>query len=319
MSSIKSCNFGRIYGRLQTDGKYKICCGSVPSSGDYYTDGKFYDYWKSKKLNNLLNELKNNFEQTNTTWAKGNCDFCPHFVINEQLHNGEMETPYSPITFNIDIINLCDHRCNFCWFWSHDMLEDKKQYEGWNEWAKQKLDFNIFKDTIDSLVELGDCQEIQIGGGGEPLLHPNIHEMINYVKEKTLYKTMNYFPKTHGQCKYMLALRSTRPIVVGTGPAGSGKTVLACQVALEHIAQGKKLVLTRPVVPADEDIGYLPGDLDTKMTPWTKSMYDVLEGRLTRNQIRIEPLAFMRGAPSKTPLYWRMRCRMQLQTKCVCC
>ena len=106
---------------------------------------------------------------------------------------------------------------------------------------------------------------------------------------------MNYFPKTHGQCKYMLALRSTRPIVVGTGPAGSGKTVLACQVALEHIAQGKKLVLTRPVVPADEDIGYLPGDLDTKMTPWTKSMYDVLEGRLTRNQIRIEPLAFMRG------------------------
>ena len=186
VSSIKSCNFGRIYGRLQTDGKYKICCGSVPSSGDYYTDGKFYDYWKSKKLNNLLNELKNNFEQTNTTWAEGNCDFCPHFVINEKLHNGEMETPYSPITFNIDIINLCDHRCNFCWFWSHDMLEDKQQYKGWNEWAKQKLDLNVFKDTIDSLVELGDCKEIQIGGGGEPLLHPNIHEMINYVKEKNL-------------------------------------------------------------------------------------------------------------------------------------
>ena len=48
-----------------------------------------------------------------------------------------METPYSPITFNIDIINLCDHRCNFCWFWSHDMLEDKQQYEGWNEWQNK--------------------------------------------------------------------------------------------------------------------------------------------------------------------------------------
>jgi phosphate starvation-inducible protein PhoH and related proteins len=43
------------------------------------------------------------------------------------------------------------------------------------------------------------------------------------------------FPKTPGQCKYMLALRSNKPIVIGTGPAGSGKTMLACQIAMEHI------------------------------------------------------------------------------------
>jgi phosphate starvation-inducible PhoH-like protein len=43
------------------------------------------------------------------------------------------------------------------------------------------------------------------------------------------------FPKTPGQCKYALALRSQKPIVIGTGPAGSGKTMLACQIALEHV------------------------------------------------------------------------------------
>ena len=49
------------------------------------------------------------------------------------------------------------------------------------------------------------------------------------------------FPKTAGQCKYVLALRSSKPIVIGTGPAGSGKTLLACHMAIEHIARGKFL------------------------------------------------------------------------------
>ena len=109
------------------------------------------------------------------------------------------------------------------------------------------------------------------------------------------------FPKTPGQCKYMLALRSPKPIVVGTGPAGSGKTMLACQVALEHVArfQRPKIVLTRPIVTADEDMGYLPGDMDQKMEPWTRPMYDIFEQSMTHAQmdrcISIEPLGYMRG------------------------
>lgn len=109
------------------------------------------------------------------------------------------------------------------------------------------------------------------------------------------------FPKTPGQCKYMLALRSPKPIVVGTGPAGSGKTMLACHVALEHVSrfQRPRIVLTRPIVTADEDMGYLPGDMDQKMEPWTRPMYDIFEQSMTHAQmdrcISIEPLGYMRG------------------------
>ena len=103
------------------------------------------------------------------------------------------------------------------------------------------------------------------------------------------------FPKTPGQCKYMLALRSPKPIVVGTGPAGSGKTMLACHVALEHVSR-----FQRPrIVAADEDMGYLPGDMDQKMEPWTRPMYDIFEQSMTHTQmdrsITVEPLGYMRG------------------------
>jgi phosphate starvation-inducible PhoH-like protein len=109
------------------------------------------------------------------------------------------------------------------------------------------------------------------------------------------------FPKTPGQCKYMLALRSPKPIVVGTGPAGTGKTMLACQIALEHVHkyQRPRIILTRPIVAADEDMGYLPGDMVQKMEPWTKPMFDIFEKYLSHNQIdryvQIEPLGYMRG------------------------
>jgi phosphate starvation-inducible PhoH-like protein len=109
------------------------------------------------------------------------------------------------------------------------------------------------------------------------------------------------FPKTPGQCKYMLALRSSKPIVIASGPAGSGKTMLACQIGMEHIQSTfrGKVILTRPIVAADEDMGYLPGDMDKKMEPWTKPMFDIFEKYLTHNQmdrsITIEPLGYMRG------------------------
>jgi|TARA_B110000238_G_scaffold141133_1_gene152254 phosphate starvation-inducible PhoH-like protein len=77
--------------------------------------------------------------------------------------------------------------------------------------------------------------------------------------------------------------------------------MLACHIALEHVQkfQRPKIVLTRPIVAADEDMGYLPGDMDQKMEPWTKPMFDIFEKYLSYNQIErivsIEPLGYMRG------------------------
>ena len=112
---------------------------------------------------------------------------------------------------------------------------------------------------------------------------------------------MNY-PRTAGQFRYSLALQSPKPIVVVTGPAGTGKTLMACDYAMDEIYnynQVRKVLLTRPIVSADESIGYLPGDVDNKMEPWTKPMYDIFGKYLTKNQmdrhITIEPLGYMRG------------------------
>jgi phosphate starvation-inducible PhoH-like protein len=109
------------------------------------------------------------------------------------------------------------------------------------------------------------------------------------------------FPKTPGQCEYLRVIQSPKPIVIATGPAGSGKTMFGCQVAAEKLAnkECKRLILTRPIVAADEDMGYLPGEMERKMEPWIRPMMDVFENYLTRNQLEkhvcVEPLGFMRG------------------------
>jgi phosphate starvation-inducible PhoH-like protein len=108
-------------------------------------------------------------------------------------------------------------------------------------------------------------------------------------------------PKTPGQIQYVNVLQSHKPIIVATGPAGSGKTMFACQYAAEQVKNKvyKKIILTRPIVAADEDMGYLPGEMERKMEPWIRPMIDVFEMQLTRNQleyaVRVEPLGFMRG------------------------
>lgn len=109
------------------------------------------------------------------------------------------------------------------------------------------------------------------------------------------------FPKTVGQCRYLLALKSEKAIVVATGPAGTGKTMLACGVALDHIVatQRGRVVLTRPLVSSGDSLGWLPGDKDQKMDPWVRPMLDYFETSLSRTHIDralvVEPLAYMRG------------------------
>lgn len=113
------------------------------------------------------------------------------------------------------------------------------------------------------------------------------------------------FPKTPGQCTYLRSIQSPKPIIIATGPAGSGKTLLACQEASIRIAkrQYDSIICTRPIVAAGEDLGYLPGDIDSKMKPWAVPMIEIFEQTLSHGQLNsrvyIEPLGFMRGRTFK--------------------
>lgn len=117
--------------------------------------------------------------------------------------------------------------------------------------------------------------------------------------------------KNDAQCEYNQALYDTKvPMVFGIGPAGTGKTMLACSAAISELNNGlrKKIIMTRPVVSVEEDIGYLPGTLEEKMDPWIRPIMDIFSEHFTQNQIQfmikektieICPLAYMRGRTFK--------------------
>ena len=99
-------------------------------------------------------------------------------------------------------------------------------------------------------------------------------------------------------------------IVLAIGPAGTGKTMLAVQFGIKLFQEGKvdRIVVTRPAVSVDEDLGFLPGDLNEKMAPWTRPIFDVLgeyyqkkeiANMLEEGTIEISPLAYMRGRTFK--------------------
>ena len=113
-------------------------------------------------------------------------------------------------------------------------------------------------------------------------------------------------PKSAGQQRYVEAIRD-HDVVLGVGPAGSGKTYLAMAsaVAAMHRREVKRIVLTRPALEAaGERLGFLPGDLSEKISPYLRPLYDALRDlvdedkfvrMMDRGQIEVAPLAFMRG------------------------
>ncbi len=112
-------------------------------------------------------------------------------------------------------------------------------------------------------------------------------------------------PKTLGQEKYVQAIRDNT-IVFGIGPAGTGKTYLAVAMAVKAFKakEVSRIVLTRPAVEAGESLGFLPGDLQQKVDPYLRPLYDALfdmlgpdqfQRQLERGTIEVAPLAYMRG------------------------
>jgi len=112
-------------------------------------------------------------------------------------------------------------------------------------------------------------------------------------------------PKTIGQSNYVKAIAS-HSITFGVGPAGTGKTYLAVAMAVAAFRRGEveRIILTRPAVEAGEKLGFLPGDLQSKIDPYLRPLYDALfdmlgaesyQRYLERGTIEVAPLAYMRG------------------------
>lgn len=160
---------------------------------------------------------------------------------------------------------------------------------------------------------------MSIAAQGEPITRQNVSYLVDLAAAGQLDKVRE-FPgdyicltakgrqiksKTHGQKKYVNAIKENT-VVFGIGPAGTGKTFLAVAMAVNAFRdkQVNRIILTRPAVEAGEKLGFLPGDMQNKVDPYLRPLYDALyeimgaetyQKYLEKGMIEIAPLAYMRG------------------------
>ena len=158
--------------------------------------------------------------------------------------------------------------------------------------------------------EAGRCEEIpeQRVAYLVSMVRDGKGEELSELDDSTICITSRGKPiraKTVGQKKYVKAI-SKNTVVLGVGPAGTGKTFLAVAMAVKALRAGEisRIVLTRPAIEAGEKLGFLPGDLQSKIDPYLRPLYDALYemmgpenyARLAEKQvIEVAPLAYMRG------------------------
>ena len=173
-------------------------------------------------------------------------------------------------------------------------------------------------DSVDKAVRTLEYLK-HMSGAGETLGEQSVEYVIGLVKDNSDESPENLSrdvicvtnrgkpikAKTIGQKKYVDTIRKNT-VVLGLGPAGTGKTFLAVAMAVEALRNKSvaRIILTRPAVEAGERLGFLPGDLQSKIDPYLRPLYDALfemlgaenyQRHMERGTIEIAPLAYMRG------------------------
>jgi phosphate starvation-inducible PhoH-like protein len=148
-------------------------------------------------------------------------------------------------------------------------------------------------------------------------IHNEIIKKMDLSSKKKNYEINNknnYIPRTNNQIEYQKSLNNDNiKLLFCIGPAGSGKTLFACKNAIESLEYGKisKIIITRPIITIEEDMGFLPGDINEKMHPWTIPIFDIFEEYYSKKDIRnlisdniieIAPLGFMQGRTFKNSI-----------------
>ncbi len=165
--------------------------------------------------------------------------------------------------------------------------------------------------TIKELVKFatnGDQIDAQLVDYTLGAIKKNRQEDLQQVNSDLITMTFQGKPikaKTNGQQEYINLIRKNM-VVFGIGPAGTGKTYLAMAMAIDAFKRGEvnKIILTRPAIEAGEKLGFLPGDLQSKVDPYLRPLYDALfeimgpdnfDKNMEKGLIEVAPLAYMRG------------------------
>jgi len=171
-------------------------------------------------------------------------------------------------------------------------------------------------------IEIERSHHTSQKGVKRPFTNENI---LNFNSFATKRKVVTLLPKSIAQEEYIDLLENQNKLIVfATGPAGTGKTMLAVLAAIKALKEGviQKIIVTRPAVGVDDEKhGFLPGTLNEKMEPWTRPIFDVMKEyyspkeilmMLEEETIEISPLAYMRGRSFKNA--WIIADEMQNAT-----
>lgn len=171
------------------------------------------------------------------------------------------------------------------------------------------LDIPVISSLIADLLEMVEARKVPTQDDVRRIAEVlrNSDYSPDFLREDTLltYRGRAIRPKTSGQKRYCDAIRNST-VTFAIGPAGTGKTYLAMAMAIAALKRKEigRIILTRPVVEAGENLGFLPGTLDEKVDPYVRPLYDALydmtdmeKGNqlISQGVIEIAPLAFMRG------------------------